>query len=77
MLTVTFCTCESKAETPSYTQASTDGVYVCLIGLLMFECQVSAQDFSAALGMLGDTPANDGMYCTVAIAYVVAAFYVY
>lgn len=38
---------------------------------LMLECQVSAQDFSAALGMLGDTQLM--MVCTATILY---AFYV-
>ena len=65
MLTITFCTCESEAETllqaclfpatPKHPQMVFTFALLDWLEALMFECQVSAQDFSAALGMLGDT----------------------
>ena len=87
MLTVTFCTCESEAETllqaclfpatPKHPQMVFTFALLDWLEALMFECQVSAQDFSAALGMLGDTQlmmVRTALYCMH--IYVVAAFYI-
>ena len=62
---VTFFACESEAETllqaslfpatPKHPQLAFTFDLLDWLEALMLECQVSAQDFSAAIGMLTDT----------------------
>ena len=98
MLTITFCTCESEAETllqaclfpatPKHLQMVFTFALLDWLEAVMFECQFkfrSAQDFSAALGMLSDTQlmmVRTALYCmqlqhTTLIYYIPLCFGIY